>query len=269
MRLVTFSSDYGPADEFVGVCHAVIARIAPEVRVIDIVHGVRGVRAVSCILEQSLPFTPAGVHLAVVDPGVGSSRRAVAVATGGSSVLVGPDNGLLLPAAEALGGATGAWELTDRRFRLEPVSATFHGRDLFAPAAAHVAAGVPPEDLGPAVPVEDLVRLPAAQVSVGPARLEAEVLRTDWFGNVQLAATGEHLEGAGLTGRLRVSSGSRSAEAVVGATFSDVEQGELVVLIDSAGHLSVAANGASAAALLGAEGTWLLEPAAVPRGELR
>ncbi len=259
MRFITFSSDYGPADEFVGVCHAVIAGIAPDARVIDIAHGVRGVRAVSSILEQSLPFAPAGVHLAVVDPGVGSSRRPVAVAAGGSSVLIGPDNGLLLPAADALGGVAGAWELADPRFRLEPVSSTFHGRDLFAPAAAHVAAGIPPERLGPSVPVEDLVRLPAPAVEVAAGRIEAEVLRADWFGNVQLSATREDLAAAGLTGRVRVSAGDRSAEATVAATFSDVAPGELVVLIDAAGHLAVAANGASAAAVLEADGTWFLE----------
>ena len=145
-RPITFLSDYGADDEFAGVCRAVIARIAPEATVIDLTHGVRrhAVRQGATILANALPFAPPGVHLAVVDPGVGTPRRAVAVrAACEDRLLVGPDNGLLWPAIERLGGAVEAVDVSLSPLRLEPISATFHGRDIFAPVAAHLAQGAP------------------------------------------------------------------------------------------------------------------------------
>ena len=138
---ITFTSDYGLEDNFVGVCHGVMARVAPRARVIDVSHGVgaQDVRQGALVLEQAVPFLPRAVHLAVVDPGVGSGRGMVAV--GGGQLLVGPDNGLLVWAAEALGGVERVHALEEPAYRLAPVSATFHGRDVFAPAAAHLAAG--------------------------------------------------------------------------------------------------------------------------------
>lgn len=254
-RLITFTSDYGPADEFVGVCHAVIAAIAPRVRVIDFAHGVRGIRAGAAALAQSAPYAPAGaVHLAVVDPGVGTDRKCVALATGSGARLVGPDNGLLIDAADALGGCTAAYELRTGKYRLQPVSATFHGRDVFAPAAAHLALGVEPSALGPEIDRATLVRLREARVRAARGRLEADVLRADWFGNLQLAATVIELEAAALGKRSRVRAGRRSFEAVVGTSYADAPAGELVVLIDSGGHVCIAANGESAAERLGRPG---------------
>ena len=152
-RPITFLSDYGLRDEFVGVVHAVIATIAPEARVIDLSHGVprQDVAAGARMLARSLPFAPAGVHLAVVDPEVGARRRAVALLTAEDErMLVGPDNGLLLPAADRFGGVAEAVEISASPWRLEPVSATFHGRDVFAPVAARLAAGEPLGRGGPA-----------------------------------------------------------------------------------------------------------------------
>src|SRR4051794_4935824 len=147
MPVLTFLSDYGLLDEFVGICHGVIARLAPEVRVIDVSHGVarHDIRAGALALRGALPYTPPGVHLAVVDPEVGGRRRAVALRCAQEDrILVGPDNGLLCLAAEAFGGVVEAVEIGRSPHRLEPVSATFHGRDIFAPVAARLAARGPP-----------------------------------------------------------------------------------------------------------------------------
>src|SRR5947209_7570419 len=148
--VITFLSDYGLDDDFVGVCHGVIATICPGARVIDITHGLRrhDVRAGALILAGALPYMPAGVHLAVVDPDVGAQRRAIALETAQGRLMVGPDNGLLSLAAQRLGGVVAAVEIGTSRFRLEPVSATFHGRDIFAPIAAHLAAGTPLGEVG-------------------------------------------------------------------------------------------------------------------------
>ena len=153
-RPITFLSDYGYDDEFAGLCRAVIAGIAPDVRIIDLTHGIRrhAVTEGAAVLANALPYTPAGVHLAVVDPGVGSTRRAVALRVADDDrVLVGPDNGLLWPAAQKLGGVVEAIDLELSPFRLEPVSATFHGRDLFAPVAARLAAGAAFAEAGEAI----------------------------------------------------------------------------------------------------------------------
>jgi hypothetical protein len=247
-RIVTFTSDYGTDDEFVGVCHAVIARIVPEVRIIDIAHGVRGLRAVSAVLRQSLPFTSRAVHLAVVDPGVGTDRRGVVIGTGDGSVLVGPDNGLLLEAADALGGPALAFELLEPRFRLEPTSATFHGRDIFAPAAAHLAIGRSLGDLGPAVDPVSLERLDLPGAMVAPGAVGARVTATDGFGNVQLNATEVDLQAAGVAGRVLVVNGRRLPRA---GTFAELPEREPGLIIDSDGHLAIVVNRGNAAVMLG------------------
>jgi S-adenosylmethionine hydrolase len=219
----------------------VIARIAPDVRVLDVVHGIRSVRGGSTVLAQSLPEGPDdAVHLAVVDPGVGTDRRGVVISCENGSLLVGPDNGLFFPVADRLGGVVAAHELVDQSLRGPALSSTFHGRDIFAPAAAHLASGVSPDAFGP--PVNDLVRLEPATVRVSAGVLEADVLRTDWFGNLQLAATADDLASSGLSGRVHVN----GADAVVGEKFADVEPRALLVYVNSAGHVAVAANRASA-----------------------
>ncbi|MGH2758047.1 MAG: SAM hydrolase/SAM-dependent halogenase family protein [Actinomycetota bacterium] len=247
LRLVTFSSDYGPTDEYVGVCHLVITRIAPDCRVVDLAHGIKGIRAGATILAQSVVHAPEGsVHLAVVDPGVGTDRRGLAIVCRRGDVLVGPDNGLLPPAADVLGGAADVYELTEPRYRLEPVSSTFHGRDVFAPAAAHLATGVRAAELGDGVDVDALVRLPGSLVGVSPGRLESDVTRTDWYGNLQLAATGDDLARACLGPVATVGCEAGEFTARVGRTFADAEPGELVVYVDSGDHVAIASNGGSA-----------------------
>jgi S-adenosyl-L-methionine hydrolase (adenosine-forming) len=241
--LITFSSDYGPTDEFVGVCHLTIARIAPDVRVVDVVHGIRGVRAGSAVLAQSLIESPEdAIHLVVVDPGVGTDRKAVAIVLGNGGKLVGPDNGVFFPVADSLGGALEAYELTEPWFMRSSMSRTFHGRDIFAPTAAHLALDVPIQEFGPPVDPAALVRLEPALVHVEEGLLEAEVLRTDWYGNIQTAAEHEHLAASRLSGRIEVN----GVEAVIAEKFADVPEGQMLVYVNSAGHVALAQNRGSA-----------------------
>ena len=247
---ISLCTDYGYADGFVAACHGVMARIAPGAGVLDVTHaiGPGDVRHGSVLLADTLPWLPPAVHVAVVDPGVGTVRRGIALVSG-EAVLVGPDNGLLVPAAQALGGVRAAYELTEPSYQLPTVSATFHGRDVFAPVGAHLACGVPPEELGPALDPASLVTLQTPVCQVEDDLIRAEVLTVDHFGNVALAAGAAELAALGLpagaSARIQWPAGARRAR--LGRTFADVEPGELVVLIDSAGHLALARRGDSAA----------------------
>jgi S-adenosyl-L-methionine hydrolase (adenosine-forming) len=252
---ITFLTDFGLQDDFVGTCHGVIATIAPDARVIDVTHGVRPGHVLqgALVLANTLPYMPAGVHLAVVDPGVGSGRRALALRDQEGRLHVGPDNGLLLPAADAFGGVAQAHELANPDYSLQPVSRTFHGRDLFAPAAAHLAAGVPLEELGPPVDPEALVRIEIPQPEVGQNRIRAVALVVDRFGNVALNLRRGHLgENAELGAGTRVELISRGERfyAVFARTFADAPRGALILYEDSYGNLALAVSRGSAAQLL-------------------
>jgi S-adenosyl-L-methionine hydrolase (adenosine-forming) len=242
---ITFTSDYGLEDHFVGVCHGVMARVAPGVRVIDVSHGVaaQDVRGGAVMLAQAVPYLPRAVHLAVVDPGVGTSRRMVAVEAGGQ-VLVGPDNGLLVWAAEALGGVERVVDLQEPAYRLEPVSRTFHGRDVFAPAAAHLAAGVDAGELGPEVDPGRLVRLDRAGARVDGGRVAAGVVAVDHFGNLALDLRRGDLERAGVTvgDPVELRARGRAHRLVFAETFASVPAGELVLHEDAFGSLAIAVN---------------------------
>jgi S-adenosyl-L-methionine hydrolase (adenosine-forming) len=248
---ISFTTDYGTDDGFVAACEGVIARLAPALRVLHVTHTVpaQDVRRGAAVLAHTVPYLPPAVHLAVVDPGVGTERRGI-VLVAAEGLLVGPDNGLLVPAAEALGGVRAAYHLTEPAYRLSRVSATFHGRDIFAPAAAHLAAGVAPENFGAPVDVTTLVRLPQPQTFVEQGKLVTEVFSIDSFGNVQLAATGADLDAAGATPgtSAHVNLGGRSVNAVVTRTFGDAGPDAFVVYVDSAGRVALAVNGGSAAA---------------------
>jgi hypothetical protein len=250
-RWVSFTTDYGTADGFVAICKGVLATIAPDAVVIDVSHQVppQDVRRGAAVLAQAVPWLPPAVHLAVVDPGVGTARRGVAVVTP-RGVLVGPDNGLLIPGADVLGGATAAYELREPAFQLPEVSRTFHGRDVFAPVAAHLCRGLDPARLGPAVPAHQLHRLAAPRVDVASGELRADVLSVDIFGNVQLAATAADLTASGVGTAVTVRTADSTRRATVGHTFADVGPGGLVLLVDSAGQVSIAVNGGNAAAEL-------------------
>jgi hypothetical protein len=248
---ITFLSDYGYADELVGVCHCVIVRRCPGARIIDLGHGLahQNIRAGALALRAALPYAPAGVHLAVIDPGVGSGRRAVALRTReGSRILVGPDNGLLLPAATAFGGVSDAVDIADSPEALRPISATFHGRDVFAPVAAALADGVPIEDVGRAIAPETLVALELPQPTPEGGALRAHVLSIDNFGNVALDVEPSTLAGARS---VELETGGRQSVARLGRTFADVPPGELVAYSDSRGCLALAVNHGAADQHLG------------------
>ena len=255
-RPITFLSDYGYDDEFAGVCRAVIARIAPDARVIDLTHGVarHDVRVGAAVLANALAYAPAGVHLAVVDPGVGSERPAVAVrAARGEHLLVGPDNGLLWPALDRFGGAVEAVDVSRSPVRLEPVSATFHGRDVFAPVAATLAAGATLADVGVPIDAAGLARVERRAPRVGPGHaVAATVSHVDRFGNAALDLRAPEAEGAGLRlgARVVVEVGGTSHAATYAVTFADVRADVLLVYLDSYGNLALAVNRGSAAARL-------------------
>jgi S-adenosyl-L-methionine hydrolase (adenosine-forming) len=255
-RPITFLSDYGLADEFVGVVHAVIARLCPDARVIDIGHGVprHDALAGGLSLARALPYAPPGVHLAVVDPEVGARRRAVALRTVEEDrLMVGPDNGLLLPAAERFGGVAEAVEISASPWRLAPVYATFHGRDVFAPVAARLACGEPLAEAGEPLEPAELVTLDLPVARAEPGAIEATVTGTDGFGNVMLFAAPEHLAQAGLTlgHPVAARTGGRRVLGVVARTFADVRPGDLLLYEDAGGTLALAVNGGDAGALLG------------------
>jgi len=252
-KVITFLSDYGHDDDFVGVCHGVIAGIAPDARVIDVTHGIarHDVRSGALVLRRALPYFPAGVHLAVVDPEVGGERRAVAVRTAQDDrILVGPDNGLLALAAERFGGAVEAIDIARSAHRLEPSSATFHGRDLFAPVTAHLAAGAPLAGAGDPIDAGELTKLhmPSARRDEDGGFV-AHALAFDRFGNVMLDVEHDELIASGLKLGHRVSVNDELAHYAT--TFVDVPPGELLLYEDAYRTLALAVNRGSAAHHLG------------------
>jgi hypothetical protein len=250
---VCFLTDFGVRDDFVGTCHGVIKTIAPDAQIIDVTHGVppQAVLQGALILANTLPYMPVGVHLAVVDPGVGGPRRALALRDAAGHLFVGPDNGLLIPAAERA-GITEAHELANPAYALETVSRTFHGRDLFAPAAAHLAVGVPLAELGPPLDPDQLIRVDLPEVRVSDGLVEATTLYVDSFGNIALNVTRDDVERAGIVAGTRVElehDGERYY-AVAARTFADARAGDVILYEDSYRNMSVAITAGNAAALL-------------------
>jgi S-adenosylmethionine hydrolase len=261
--LISLLTDFGTRDPWLAICKGVILSIAPDARLLDISHEIApfDIREGALTLAAALPELPVGVHVAVVDPGVGTQRRALGLRTARGDLLVGPDNGLLGAAAAALGGVTAAHELRDPRYRRATVSHTFHGRDVFAPAAAYLATGVPLAQLGPLLRVDELVSLDLPRPDiVGGRLLQTGVLLVDAFGNVELAGNAGDVEGA--IGPLRPGDrlvlewwqpeGAAMRETAVWAeTFGEVEPGAVLVHEDSLGRLAIAVSQGSAADQLG------------------
>ena len=253
--IVTLLTDYGRDDDFVGVCHGVIRTIHPEASIVDITHGIRryAVRQGAIVLRNTLPYMPPGVHLAVVDPQVGTERRALALRSGDGRLLVGPDNGLLSLAWERCGGVEQVVDVTRSPHRLQPVSATFHGRDIFAPVAAHLAAGAELADAGDPLDPETLrvVDLPLPRSEDGA--VVAHALVVDRFGNAGLNVDHESLAGSGITlgGPVELEVAGERYLATFAQTFADVKPGELLVYEDAYRTLAVAINRGDAAGTLG------------------
>ncbi|GAA4068526.1 SAM-dependent chlorinase/fluorinase [Actinomadura miaoliensis] len=254
---VSLTTDFGAA--YTAICAGVIYSIAPSANVLVLSDEVTpyAVTEGAMLLRQALPYLPAGVHVGIVDPGVGTPRRPVAVVTGRGDVLIGPDNGLLPPAAEVLGGAIHAYELADPAYRLPEVSTSFHGRDIFSPAAAHVANGLPPAELGPRVPPSALRPLQVPPVTKDDDALTASTLYIDRFGSLVLAARRDDLPatpayGTPLEVTWTTRDGTpRTIRAPFVETFGSVAEGEPLLWVDSSGWLGLAVNQGSAAARFG------------------
>jgi S-adenosyl-L-methionine hydrolase (adenosine-forming) len=250
---ITFLSDFGLQDDFVGTCHGVMKRIAPEVDIIDITHGIppRAILQGALVLANTIGYMPVGVHLAVVDPGVGGPRRPLALRDREGRFFVGPDNGLLLPSAQR-GGLDAAHELANPDYALESISRTFHGRDLFAPAAAHLANGISLDDLGPPVDPESLIALdlPAPVLDHGVAG--ATMLYVDTFGNIALNLTREDVEQLGIVPgtRLELDVAGDRYYAVAARTFADAQPGDVILYEDSYRNMSIAISRGSAGRIL-------------------
>ncbi len=252
--LISLLSDFGARDPSAAIMRGVVLGIAPDARIVDISHEVRkfAIRDGALLLWCALPYLPVGFHVAVVDPGVGTARLPIAIVCGRGDVLIGPDNGLLVGAAERLGGVVGVHVLETAAYRLPVISTSFHGRDIFAPAAAHLANGVPLAAFGPAVQPADLVPSPIREARVEGGRLRSSIVYVDTFGNVKLAGLRADLEAAlGPVGPgdaliLRVAAGA-TIRTTWEATFGEVEPGETLVYEDSYGRICLAASQADAA----------------------
>jgi S-adenosylmethionine hydrolase len=259
--VVSLITDFGTRDPSAGIMRAVILGICPDASIIDLSHEVEKyrVRDGALLLWSAAPYLPVGSHVAVVDPGVGTERRAVAMETARGDHLVGPDNGILLPAAARLGGIVRVHQLESPQYRLPVISSSFHGRDIFAPAAAHLAMGVPLEFLGPAVDPRSLRLLDWPEPEVHPGVLRASVIYLDSFGNAKLSALGSHLFGAlgspdlgqPLYVRIIDQQGPLDLEVAWVETFGSVLPGQPLLFQDSYGRLSIAVNQGSAVNDLG------------------
>lgn len=252
-RTIAFLSDFGLVDPSVGVCHGVIRRHDPAIPIVDITHAIErhDIAAGAIALADSVKFMPErSVFLAVVDPGVGSDRRALALQTADGSIFVGPDNGLMFPATERLGGVESAVEIGDSPWRLSPTSSTFHGRDIFAPVAARLAGGAELATAGKPLEINKLTRLAAPRLEVTADQVITGVVSTDEFGNVRLAGRFSDLGDVFRGDRITIDVAGRKLPAVAATSYADGADGALMLIEDSSGSLSLAVNQGDAAAVL-------------------
>ncbi len=262
LRPVALLTDFGHRDPFVGICHGVILREDPAIPLIDLTHGIdrQDIRAGAVALFDSVPFLPDdAIVVGVVDPGVGSDRRAIAVESGEGMIFIGPDNGLLMSAIESRGGVKSAFEISGSPWRLEPVSETFHGRDIFSPVAAKLATGAAISDAGEAIDAGELVDLDLPQAAMIDGDLTTAVLAIDHYGNARLAATPTDLGDFEFGSPIEIDTDDMRRQAIYARTYADAENGDPMLLVDSTGSLSISVNGGDAAKLL------RLEPGKVVR----
>jgi S-adenosylmethionine hydrolase len=256
-----FLTDFG-LDGAAATCRAVMLSICRDAQIVDIAHTIRkyAIRDGAFLLRFALPYFPVGVHVGVVDPGVGTERRAIGVRTGRGDILIGPDNGLLLPPAEALGGIEEARELTNRNLWLPVTTSTFHGRDIFAPVAAHLAAGDASfEEVGPTLEPDGLVEVPEPAATVRPGTLETVITYVDSFGNARLAgerdalaaSLGELRDGLEVTIAIDADGSTLREDTQFASTFGAVPVGTSLLYIDSLGNLALADNQGNLARRLG------------------
>src|SRR4051812_34286629 len=252
---VSMLTDWGLRDPYAAICHGVVLNIIPEALIVDITHDIEkyNVRHGALMLWQTLPYLPIGAHMAVVDPGVGTKRRPIAIETARGDLLIGPDNGVLIPGAERLGGIMRVHVIDNVQYRLPVLTSTFHGRDLFAPAAAHLALGVPLEAIGPEIDPSELVNIDWPPVTVRDGEIESTVIYTDSFGNLKLTGVTADLidaiEGLEHGEILEVRLGGRKQPVLMPwvATFGDSPAGGYLIYEDSYGRLCIAQSQGNAA----------------------
>jgi S-adenosylmethionine hydrolase len=244
--IITFLTDFGLEDEWVGTCHGVILKILSDAEIIDITHQIPSfdIRKGAFVLVSSLPFMPQGVHLAVVDPGVGRERRAVIVESRRGDFLVGPDNGLLIPVVERLGGVERVVQITNDEYFLKPISSTFHARDVFSPVSAYVAKGVDLTSFGPLLDPSTLVPAPWSPAIIKDNEVEADIIDVDKFGTLRLNSRASDLGELGVSKGdwVRIKWGSRRWDIPVVEAFAEVESGKPLLVVDSSGYVSIAVN---------------------------
>lgn len=259
--VIGFLTDFG-LDGAAAACKGVMLSICRDAQIVDVAHTIRkyAIADGARLLAFALPYLPVGVHVGVVDPGVGTERRAIGIRVERGDVLIGPDNGLLPPVAERLGGIVEARELTNRDLWLPVTTTTFHGRDIFSPVAAHLAAGAPFETVGEVIGADELIRLAEPAANPQPGRLDSVVTYVDSFGNVRIAGHGADLAAAfgeladGTPLRIEISADGAAPVAErsrYATTFGIVPLGESLVYLDSQGQLSMADNQGNLAARLG------------------
>ena len=249
--LISLTSDFGSSEEWVGVMKGVILSINPDAVIVDISHDIPpfDIGKGAFVLAAALSHLPAGVHVAVVDPGVGTRRRAVVLQAGRGDLLIGPDNGLLLPAARRVGGVERAYSLENENLFKIPVHPTFHGRDIFAPAAAHLSLGVSPQEAGPQLDEADLVPAPWGRAKEGEGAVYAQVIDVDRFGSLRLNAYPEQVKSLGYQAgdTILLGVGEEELEATYASTFGKVEAGGILLFEDSSGVMAAGINGGSLA----------------------
>jgi S-adenosylmethionine hydrolase len=265
--IICFTSDFGMGDTWVGMCHAVIYRACPQARVVDLAHDIEpyDIRKAAAVAASGVWQLPEAIHLVVVDPGVGGGRRDLCVVTNQGVVLVGPDNGVLIPATWRAGGIAEAFAIDAESLTFRAPLATFHARDVLAPAAAALACGVEPSAVGASQDPESLAPPPFVLCHEEAGGLVAEAIDVDRFGSVRFAVSPEDLKRLGTSiDHLEMSFGHALVKAPLGTTFSDVEQGQVVAVFDSSGWLTLAIRMGSAAERYGIESgsVWHIRPVA-------
>ncbi|MBI4125819.1 MAG: SAM-dependent chlorinase/fluorinase [Deltaproteobacteria bacterium] len=245
-KLITLSSDFGPGNIGCGAMEAVIYEICPESKVVHLCHAIEpfNVKEGAKMLE-GVAKLPVGFHVGVVDPGVGTLRKGIAIQTKRGDFLIGPDSGLLRPASEFLGGISAAYELANERYRRNPVSPIFHGRDIFAPAAAYLAKGIKPEDLGPKLNPDQLAPAPYPEARWAGDQIECQVIHINENGSLFLNLHAEELSKQAQEGHtidLKVTPGARHLVLSFCRTFGEVAAGEALILKDDFGRVEVAIN---------------------------
>ena len=251
--IITLTTDFGYKDEAVASMKGVILSINPQVRIVDISHGIPpfNIGEGAWVMMRSLKYFPPAIHVGVVDPGVGSSRRAIVIETANTSLLVGPDNGLLLPPANELGGIKRVYEIENPDLMLHPVSISFHGRDIFSPVAAHLSRGIKIGKVGPPIKVESLIPPPWSPPEIRENLIRGQIIHIDHFGNLYTNIPIEKVREVGSV--FEITLGDRCEIAKLVKTFSSVSRGTLALKDDAYGYLEISVNLGSAKEMFSAE----------------